>query len=59
MRVLHDRLVSEEDRSYLTHTLHEMLTTRFDVRATHEDLFERNTIMFGELTSASHVQTVC
>jgi hypothetical protein len=47
MRVFHDRLVCNEDKEYVTRKLHDMLTGRFEVRDNYEDIFVKNTILFG------------
>ena len=48
MRVFHDRLINDVDKSYFTTMLHELLRTRFEVREEYEDLFVKQTIMFGD-----------
>lgn len=40
--------VDDTDKSAFTHMLHELLRTRFDVREDHDELFVRQTVVFGD-----------
>jgi hypothetical protein len=48
MRVFHDRLINQEDKTYFTTIMHELLKRSFEETASHQEIFEDQVIMFGD-----------
>ncbi|XP_024516360.1 LOW QUALITY PROTEIN: dynein heavy chain 6, axonemal, partial [Selaginella moellendorffii] len=48
MRVFHDRLINAEDRSYFTQMLHDLMKRSLEENATHQEVFEDKTLMYGD-----------
>ncbi|XP_073391166.1 uncharacterized protein [Physcomitrium patens] len=48
MRVFHDRLVDQNDKTYFLGILYELLKRNFEEVASFEDVFEHQIIMFGD-----------
>jgi len=48
MRVFHDRLIDQIDKTYFTNILHELLKRSMDETSSHQDIFENQIIMFGD-----------
>jgi dynein heavy chain len=48
MRVFHDRLINQEDKTYFTTIMHELLKRSFEETASHKEIFEDQVIMFGD-----------
>ena len=48
MRVFHDRLINQEDRSWLTHYITEVVQTILKLKWEHKDIFEDQQIYFGD-----------
>lgn len=47
-RVFHDRLINTEDRNWFTQSTQKLLLQNFKKDWTHEELFEKNVILFGD-----------
>lgn len=48
LRVFHDRLICSEDRQLFTNLLAELVSKHFNSSASHADLFENRTLLFGD-----------
>eukprot|EP00741_Cyanophora_paradoxa_P000409 tig00000404_g400.t1 len=48
LRVFHDRLINNEDKNYFTNLLAELLKRIFKLGWTHEDVFEKQPLLFGD-----------
>lgn len=48
MRVFHDRLIDQTDRTYFTNILHELLKRSFEETASHKEIFEDQIIMYAD-----------
>lgn len=49
LRVFHDRLINEEDKTWFTRMLAELSNVYFRVRFEHDDLFVNGNLLFGDL----------
>lgn len=48
-RVFYDRLINNEDKSWFTHLIVELLIRNFRINLEHDDIFVKEKIMFGDL----------
>lgn len=47
-RVFHDRLINDTDKLWFTELLHSYVASAFRIEGSHEDLFVKQDIIFGD-----------